>query len=79
METGILSKAKELARRFSRVTHRRRSGSTHLSQHHGGNGEEIEMQGPGESVGVVVSYDIWRTVEERGGIKVGESDSPAKR
>ena len=43
MEKGILSKVKELAGRFSRVSH-----------HHNGSGEEIEMHKPNKSLGVVV-------------------------
>ena len=79
VETGILPQAKELARRFSRVGHRPQSGSTQMSKHHVGNGEEIEMHAPCESAGVVVSYDVWRTVEEMGNAKVCKSDSPVKR
>ena len=60
---GLLSKAKKLAGRFNRVSQQSIRSGHMRSQHANGSGEEIEMHGPGESAGVIVSYDVWRTVE----------------
>lgn len=69
---GLLSKAKKLAWRLSRGSHQH-SGSRHMkSQHPNESGEEIEMHEPGESAGVVVSYDVWRTIEETDDANKGE-------
>ena len=59
MEKGIVARAKGLASRLSRTNHGH-SGATVG----GGNGEEFEMQG------VIVSYDVSRTVEEKVNVKV---------
>ena len=37
------------------------------SQHGNPSGEEIELHAQGESGRVVVSYDVWRTVEDKKG------------
>ena len=72
---GLLSKAREFAGRFSRISHHH-MGSGHMrSQHANGSGEQIEMHGPGETAGVIVSYDVWRTVEVKDDTKGGEDDS----
>jgi hypothetical protein len=68
---GLLSKAKKLAERFSI----NRTGSGLMrNQHADESGEQIEMSGPGESGGVIVSYDVWRTVEESDDKKKGGED-----
>ena len=59
---GILSKAKVFASRFSRSGHARTGSNDHASRT---SAEEIEMANVGESNEIVVSYDVWRTVEDK--------------
>ena len=61
---GFLSK---LTGRFRRHSHHH-TGSGHMRSQHGNpSGEEIELHAQGESGRVVVSYDVWRTVEDKKG------------
>jgi hypothetical protein len=58
---GLISKVREFAGRLSRVDH---PNTTEPVKGHAAP-EEIEMHAPGEGKEIVVSYDVWRTVEER--------------
>ena len=61
-EKGIISKTKEVVGRLSRVATNQNTGNGHtMSQHR----EEIEMVHVGAGNEIVVSYDVWRTIEEK--------------
>jgi hypothetical protein len=60
---GIISKAKKFAGRFSRGGGHTRTGSNDQASR--SSAEEIEMQGVAESNDIVVTYDVWRTVEDK--------------
>ena len=64
-EKGILSKTKEVVGRLSRVGSHQYTSSGHMASQHGGIGEEIELNQVGAGNEIVVSYDVWRTVEEK--------------
>jgi hypothetical protein len=72
---GILSKAKEFAARFSRGGHTRTGSNDHVSR---ASAEEIEMANVGEGNEIVVTYDVWRTVEDKDPEQQNESASPVQ-
>lgn len=80
-EKGMISKARELAGRLSRVSsyHHHHTGSAHFRSQHSRSGEEIEMHCAGDGNEIVVSYDVWRTVEEKSDANAVNIDSLATK
>jgi hypothetical protein len=61
-EKGIISKTKEVVGRLSRIASNPNTGSGQMMSQHG---DDIEMYHVGTGNEIVVSYDVWRTIEEK--------------
>jgi hypothetical protein len=70
-EKGILSKAKGWASRITSIRH----SNLGIREEEFGKEEDIEMHAAGDSHEIIVSYDVWRTVEEKNSSEHKDGDS----